>query len=79
MIHEDLLLSRIDILENKLLCYQKNVTDEKLQKEVIKLQDDKTNYQVTTFLYFRILIAMFLNGNHIKLLIKYFCYLILIM
>lgn len=47
MIHEDLLLSRIDILENKLLCYQKNVTDEKLQKEVIKLQDDKTNYQVT--------------------------------
>lgn len=47
MINEDLLLSRIDILENKLLCYQKNVTDEKLQNEVVKLQDDKTNYQVS--------------------------------
>lgn len=46
MIHEDLLLSRIDILENKLLCYQKNITDDKLQKEVSKLQDEKTNYQV---------------------------------
>ena len=46
MIHEDLLLSRIDILENKLLCYQKNITDEKLEKEVVKLQEDKTNYQV---------------------------------
>lgn len=46
MINEDLLLSRIDILENKLLCYQKNVTEEKLQNDVVKLQDDKTNYQV---------------------------------
>lgn len=46
MIHEDLLLSRIDILENKLLCYQKNITNEKLQDEVVKLQDDKSSYQV---------------------------------
>lgn len=46
MIHEDLLLSRIDILENKLLCYQKNITNEKLQEEIIKLQDDKSLYQV---------------------------------
>lgn len=47
MIHEDLLLSHIDILENKLLCCQRNITDEKLQAEVNKLQDEKTNYQVS--------------------------------
>lgn len=48
MIHEDLLLSRIDILENKLVCYQKNITNEKLQEEIIKLQDDKSIYQVNS-------------------------------
>lgn len=46
MIHEDLLLSRIDILENKLQCYQKNATEEKLQDQVAKLQDEKNDYQV---------------------------------
>ena len=46
MIDEDRLLSRIDILENKLQYYQKNVTEDKLRKEVIKLQDDKSVYQV---------------------------------
>lgn len=46
MIEEDRLLSRIDILENKLKYFQKNVTEDSLRKEVIKLQDDKALYQV---------------------------------
>lgn len=46
MINEDLLLSRIDILENKLMCYQKNVTKEKLHEQVMQLQDEKEGYQV---------------------------------
>lgn len=45
MIEEDRLLSRIDILENKLQYFQKNFTDDKLRKEIIKLQDDKSLYQ----------------------------------
>lgn len=47
MIEEDRLLSRIDILENKLQYFQKNFTDDKLRKEIIKLQDDKSVYQNT--------------------------------
>lgn len=47
MIHEDLLLSRIDILENKLSCYQKNITNEKLQEQINTLQDEKEVYQVS--------------------------------
>lgn len=49
MIHEDLLLSRIDILENKLSCYQnqKNITNEKLQEQINQLQDEKEVYQVS--------------------------------
>lgn len=47
MIHEDLLLSRIDILENKLSCYQKNITNEKLQEQIETLQDEKEEYQKT--------------------------------
>jgi len=50
MIDEDRLLSRIDILENKLQCFQKNVTDDKLRDEVIKLQEDKNVYQVTNYI-----------------------------
>ncbi|XP_055314376.1 sarcolemmal membrane-associated protein [Sitodiplosis mosellana] len=47
LIHEDLLLSRIDILENKLSCYQKNITNEKLQEQINQLQDEKEVYQKT--------------------------------
>lgn len=50
MIHEDLLLSRIDILENKLSCYQKNITNEKLQEQINQLQDEKEVYQVSIIL-----------------------------
>lgn len=46
MIEEDRLLSRIDILENKLLYLQKNVTDDKLRDEMMKLLEEKCVYQV---------------------------------
>lgn len=46
MIEEDRLLSRIDILENKLQYFQKNMTADKLRNETIKLQEDKAVYQV---------------------------------
>lgn len=55
MIEEDRLLSRIDILENKLQYFQKNITDDKLRKEILKLQDDKAVYQVkkqTVFFFY---------------------------
>ncbi|XP_059608064.1 sarcolemmal membrane-associated protein, partial [Phlebotomus argentipes] len=45
MIDEDRLLNRIDILENKLQCYQKGITEDKLREEVQKLQEDKLLYQ----------------------------------
>lgn len=48
MIVEDRLLSRIDILENKLECFQKNITEDKLREEVLKLHEDKSVYQVCT-------------------------------
>lgn len=51
MIEEDRLLSRIDILENKLQYFQKNITDDKLRKEILKLQDDKSVYQVRKMKY----------------------------
>ncbi|XP_037033960.1 sarcolemmal membrane-associated protein-like [Bradysia coprophila] len=45
MIEEDRLLSRIDILENKLLYLQKNVTDDKLRDDMMKLLEEKCVYQ----------------------------------
>lgn len=46
MIDEDRLLSRIDILENKLQCFQKNSTEQKFRDDMLKLIDDKSVYQV---------------------------------
>lgn len=63
MIHEDLLLSRIDILENKLSCYQKNITNEKLQEQITQLQDEKEVYQVSGPM-----------SNDYDLLFLFFCY-----
>lgn len=51
MIEEDRLLSRIDILENKLLYLQKNVTDDKLRDEMMKLLEEKCVYQVNVFFF----------------------------
>lgn len=45
MIDEDRLLSRIDMLEKKLQYFQKSMTDDKLREEVLKLQDEKFQYQ----------------------------------
>lgn len=45
MIDEDRLLSRIDMLEKKLQYFQKGMTDDKLREEVLKLQDEKFQYQ----------------------------------
>lgn len=45
MIDEDRLLSRIDMLEKKLQCFQKGMTDDKLREELLKLQDEKYQYQ----------------------------------
>lgn len=47
MIDEDRLLSRIDLLENKLQCLQKNNAEDKLRDEIIKLHEDKSDYQVS--------------------------------
>ncbi|XP_055623837.1 sarcolemmal membrane-associated protein [Toxorhynchites rutilus septentrionalis] len=47
MIDEDRLLSRIDMLEKKLQYFQKNMTDDKLREEVLKLQDEKSQYQIS--------------------------------
>lgn len=49
MINEDLLLSRIDILENKLQSFQKNITNDKILEDIVRLHDEKTTYQVKEF------------------------------
>lgn len=42
---EDRLLSRIDLLEKKLLCFSKPLTEDKLREEIMKLQNEKMLYQ----------------------------------
>ncbi|GFS92919.1 sarcolemmal membrane-associated protein [Nephila pilipes] len=46
LIEEDRLLSRIETLESQLQTCGKNVTEEKLKDDVIKLQEDKDKYQM---------------------------------
>lgn len=45
LVDEDRLLSRIDMLEKKLMCFSKATTDDKLREEVQKLQSEKLLYQ----------------------------------
>ncbi|XP_053671848.1 sarcolemmal membrane-associated protein [Anopheles nili] len=45
MIDEDRLLSRIDMLEKKLQFCQKNIAEDKLREELLKLVDEKEEYQ----------------------------------
>uniref|UniRef100_A0A336LQL4 MICOS complex subunit n=1 Tax=Culicoides sonorensis TaxID=179676 RepID=A0A336LQL4_CULSO len=45
LIDEDRLLSRIDMLEKKLQFMQKNVSEDKLREEVLKLHEEKQLYQ----------------------------------
>lgn len=44
---EDRLLSRIDLLEKKLLCFSKPLTEDKLREEIMKLQNEKMLYQTS--------------------------------
>lgn len=44
---EDRLLSRIDMLEKKLLCFSKPLTEDKLREEIMKLQNEKMLYQTS--------------------------------
>ncbi|KAF8782453.1 sarcolemmal membrane-associated protein-like [Argiope bruennichi] len=46
LIEEDRLLSRIETLESQLQTCGKNVTEEKLKDDVLKLQEDKDKYQI---------------------------------
>lgn len=44
---EDRLLSRIDLLEKKLLCFSKPLSEDKLREEIMKLQNEKMLYQTS--------------------------------
>ncbi|XP_030554900.1 sarcolemmal membrane-associated protein [Drosophila novamexicana] len=47
MITEDQLLHKINLLEKKLQMMEKNVPENALRNEVVKLLEDKTSYQLT--------------------------------
>lgn len=47
LVDEDRLLSRIDLLEKKLLCFSKPLTEDKLREEIMKLQNEKMLYQTS--------------------------------
>lgn len=47
LVDEDRLLSRIDHLEKKLLCFSKPLTEDKLREEIMKLQNEKMLYQTS--------------------------------
>ncbi|CRL06696.1 CLUMA_CG019598, isoform A [Clunio marinus] len=47
LVDEDRLLSRIDMLEKKLLCFSKTLTEDKLREEIMKLQNEKMLYQTS--------------------------------
>lgn len=47
LVDEDRLLSRIDLLEKKLLCFSKPLTEDKLREEIMKLQNEKMHYQTS--------------------------------
>lgn len=44
---EDRLLSRIDMLEKKLLYFSKPLSEDKLREEIMKLQNEKMLYQTS--------------------------------
>lgn len=47
LVDEDRLLSRIDMLEKKLLCFSKPLSEDKLREEIMKLQNEKMLYQTS--------------------------------
>jgi len=47
LVDEDRLLSRIDMLEKKLLCFGKSLSEDKLREEIMKLHNEKMLYQTS--------------------------------
>lgn len=47
LIDEDRLLSRVETVESQLATYSKNFTEDKIRNELVKLQEDKAQYQTT--------------------------------
>lgn len=47
LVDEDRLLSRIDLLEKKLLCFSIPLSEDKLREEIMKLQNEKMLYQTS--------------------------------
>jgi chromosome segregation ATPase len=47
LVDEDRLLSRIDMLEKKLLYFSKPLSEDKLREELMKLQNEKMQYQTS--------------------------------
>jgi chromosome segregation ATPase len=47
LVDEDRLLSRIDMLEKKLLYFSKPLSEDKLREEIMKLQNEKSQYQTS--------------------------------
>jgi chromosome segregation ATPase len=47
LVDEDRLLSRIDMLEKKLLYFSKPLSEDKLREEIMKLQNEKMQYQTS--------------------------------
>ncbi|XP_046617769.1 sarcolemmal membrane-associated protein [Neodiprion virginianus] len=45
LIDEDRLLSRVETVESQLVAYSKNFTEDKIRNELVKLQEDKAQYQ----------------------------------
>lgn len=48
LIDEDRLLSRLEILESQLRAVSKNCNEDTLKEEVVRLQEDKERYQLTS-------------------------------
>lgn len=47
LITEDRLLSWVETVENQLVVYSKNYTEDKIRNELVKLQEEKSQYQNT--------------------------------
>ncbi|KAL4655820.1 sarcolemmal membrane-associated protein isoform X2 [Arapaima gigas] len=47
LIDEDRLLSRLEVMGNQLQAYSKNQTEDSIRKELVALQEDKHNYEMT--------------------------------
>ncbi|KAF7994887.1 hypothetical protein HCN44_004359 [Aphidius gifuensis] len=46
LIDEDRLLSRVKTVESQLVAYSKNFTEDKIRNELVKLEEEKSQYQI---------------------------------